>query len=270
MKILAQLTIILTSVTIYGQEYVDVNYTKTDFGYQVYVTNTELCAVSVKVNFTLENMASSAGDQEIFVIPPQADRHEIAQLSIKDRTKASSFNISSLVALGDHFQIEYDEDYPYELPYDSYDTQLVMQGYDGLLSHRHQHALDFDIPEGGNIRASRGGVVIQVEDRNSRSCPSPSCSKYNNYIRIYHSDGTFAEYTHIQKRSTEVKVGDIVEAGQVIAKCGKVGWATGPHLHFEVYLLRMDKKITVPTRFKLSDDHPLVSLQEKMRYRKNY
>jgi hypothetical protein len=44
----------------------------------------------------------------------------------------------------------------------------------------------------------------------------------------------FARYAHLQPGSLQVKTGDPVRRGQVIARIGDSGDARGPHLHFQV------------------------------------
>jgi len=253
-----------------AQDLLEVDFYQIADGYVVFANNNEFAPVSVEINLDLHNMESTEGNNRIFVIPAKTQKHEITRLKIIDRQKNSNFHINSLSGLGDHTQTKYDYEYPYDLPYDSGKTYKIMQGYDGHLSHRHQRALDFNIPSGGRILAARGGIVVQVEDRNSKSCGQPRCNKFNNYVRIYHDDGTFAEYTHIKRGSSKVRKGDRVEKGQHIAACGKVGWSTGPHLHFEVFLMNMDKKVTVPTKFKIAENLPPQELVEKESYSKNY
>jgi len=41
-------------------------------------------------------------------------------------------------------------------------------------------------------------------------------------------------YAHLKAGSVAVKVGDVVEAGQVLGKLGSSGNSTEPHLHFQV------------------------------------
>lgn len=66
---------------------------------------------------------------------------------------------------------------------------------------------------------------------------------YGNTVIIDHGGGITTLYAHINNRGTLVKVGQEVKAGQQIAKAGRTGTATGPHLHFEV---RVDGKHTDP------------------------
>lgn len=270
MRILLSLLFSTIILSISGQDRVKVSYKQTTEGYSVIVDNNEFCPVSIELNMTLKNMQSSNGNHKIFVIPPTVDAYEITKLSTLNPKKSSRFDINTIIALGDHIQEDYDRDFPYELPFVNDMSCRIMQGYNGSFSHKNQHALDFDIPEGGDVLAARDGVVVEVNDKNNKSCGSSSCNKFNNYVRIYHSDGTFAEYTHIKQRSAKVERGDKIKAGQKLAECGKVGWATGPHLHFEVYLLTMNSKKTVPTKFKISRDGSLAQLKEKESYRKVY
>jgi murein DD-endopeptidase MepM/ murein hydrolase activator NlpD len=51
-------------------------------------------------------------------------------------------------------------------------------------------------------------------------------------IIIEHLPGLFSVYYHLS--AIGVKVGEIVEKGQVIGAVGMTGFATGPHLHWEV------------------------------------
>ncbi len=261
---------ILISTVAFSQDLLKVDFYKITDGYVIYADNNELSPVSVQIDLDLNNMRSTMGNHKIFVIPPQVSNYEITRAITIDKSQYSNFHVNTLSGLGDHTQTDYDYEYSYDLPYDSQVTHKVIQGYDGRFSHRHQHALDFNIPAGGRILAARGGVVVDVEDRNSRSCESRSCNKFNNYVRVYHSDGTFAEYTHIKRGSSQVRKGDRVTQGQHIASSGKVGWATGAHLHFEVFLMKLNKKVTVPTKFKISKNMPPQQLVAKKSYRKDY
>ena len=93
----------------------------------------------------------------------------------------------------------------------------------------------------------------------------------SNYIYVFHNDGTIAEYVHIKKGSARVKVGDFVNQGQVIADSGNVGWSTGPHLHFSVFIQRLRGcRDYIETRFKLEDGRKTDFLAEGKNYNRAY
>ena len=56
---------------------------------------------------------------------------------------------------------------------------------------------------------------------------------YGNLVEINHGDGVITRYAH--NKDNSVKVGDLVQRGQVIGSLGSTGRSTGPHVHFEVY-----------------------------------
>lgn len=55
------------------------------------------------------------------------------------------------------------------------------------------------------------------------------------YVAINHNNGYWTRYMHMIAWPS-VKVGQIVEQGQIIGYVGSTGAATGPHLHFEVWV----------------------------------
>lgn len=77
----------------------------------------------------------------------------------------------------------------------------------------------------GWVYAVDGGVVIKAE----------SNTAYGNMSVIDHGTGGVTTlYAH--QASMQVGVGEQVSKGQRIGRIGATGYATGPHLHFEVRL----------------------------------
>jgi murein DD-endopeptidase MepM/ murein hydrolase activator NlpD len=91
--------------------------------------------------------------------------------------------------------------------------------------HEFHKGLDLDGQIGDPIHAAADGIVMRAEfDKGG----------YGNVVDIDHGNGYATRYGHCSKLL--VKVGDLVHAGDVIAKVGATGHATGPHLHFEVWI----------------------------------
>ena len=87
---------------------------------------------------------------------------------------------------------------------------------------------------GKTVIAAAGGVVVI----------SGVHSSYGYYVKIDHGNGMQTLYAHCMAGSLMVSVGQQVVAGQPIARVGQTGYATGPHLHFEVIVngSRVDPK----------------------------
>ncbi|MDM7891333.1 M23 family metallopeptidase [Curtobacterium caseinilyticum] len=86
------------------------------------------------------------------------------------------------------------------------------------------HGLDFAAPYGQPVLAAMPGVVVQAAPLGG----------YGNQILLAHPDGSRSRYGHLSR--IDVRVGQRVDAGQVIGAVGSTGVSTGPHLHFEVIL----------------------------------
>jgi len=120
-------------------------------------------------------------------------------------------------------------DSPYVLPYPVGSAYKVFQTYCGPVSHGKdgQMSIDFLMPLGAEVVASRAGIVRQVTDR------FEDFGRRFNAIYVEHEDGTAAFYGHLKQGSSRVRVGDRVVAGQVIASSGASGTSL-EHLHFGV------------------------------------
>lgn len=71
----------------------------------------------------------------------------------------------------------------------------------------------------------------------SLSRPDPRSGKlvkgWGQYIIVKHPDGAQTLYAHLERNSNKLRVGDPVKKGDVIARSGETGGASGPHLHVE-------------------------------------
>ena len=264
------LLLVLIYAPLHGQQNVKVISENKEGGFILFASNDAFCPMSVSLGLRLENLEEGEGLQELYVVPARTDKFKLLELDVKNPKKKSTFSSSIRYNMGNTSQEKFDEGHGYLLPFRKGMKFMVFQGYNGKASHQNESALDFTMPEGTEILASRDGIVVKVEEGNTKSCPEEACKQYNNYVIIYHADGTMAEYTHIRKVGALVSVGDKVKAGDPIAFSGNIGWTTGPHLHFVCFLQRMESRSTVPTKFLIDDGKKAVLLEEKSSYTRGY
>jgi murein DD-endopeptidase MepM/ murein hydrolase activator NlpD len=255
---------------IFGQDESKIYDTFSNGIYSVYVDNDANCPVSMKVDFILTNLKSSNGNNKFFMVPSKTKKYLITELSIITKGKPIGYSVKTKNYFGDVNSYKIDKDFQYFLPYKKGEKYNVFQGYNGAQSHKGENALDFTMSVGTDIVAIREGTVVQVVNEHDRGCKSESCKKYTNFVLIYHADGTFASYAHIQKDGNIVKVGDIVKQGDIIAKSGNTGYSTGPHLHLIVYIQKSDKTESLSTKFKIDDGTKTEVLKEGKTYFRNY
>jgi len=94
-----------------------------------------------------------------------------------------------------------------------------------ILKRRRFHkGVDYGAPEGTPVHAAAEGVVEAIGRR----------GHYGLYLRVRHCGGVQTAYAHLAGFAPDLHVGSVVARGQVIGSVGRTGWATGPHLYYEV------------------------------------
>ncbi len=98
------------------------------------------------------------------------------------------------------------------------------RSYNGGALERVHAGTDFAAMPGAAIYAAAPGRVVLADALTVRG----------NATIIDHGNGVFTGYWH--QDTITVKVGDFVQAGQIIGTVGQTGRVTGPHLHWELFV----------------------------------
>jgi murein DD-endopeptidase MepM/ murein hydrolase activator NlpD len=102
-------------------------------------------------------------------------------------------------------------------------THTAITSNFGFRKYRWHYGTDLKLNIGDSVNAVFDGIVRMAKfDRRG----------YGNYVLIRHNNGLETLYGHLSK--TNVVVGQVVKAGDVIGLGGNTGRSSGPHLHFEV------------------------------------
>jgi lipoprotein NlpD len=103
-----------------------------------------------------------------------------------------------------------------------------------------QHdGIDIAAPRGTKIHVAAQGQVLYS---------GAEIQGYGNMIIVRHEDGIITVYAHNDRNL--VKEGDTLSTGQVIARVGSSGSASGTHVHFEVRIAETprDPLLYLPSR----------------------
>lgn len=214
----------------------------------VYAKNDGLSPFTVILDIKYQGLKPEEPLPKYVVVPGSAQKTVLAKFII---SPDSGWDISySFHYMEGDADAVHDDDYVYQIPFEKGKSFLMSQGYNSRATHRGINALDFTMPQGETIVAARDGIIVKTKEDSNQGCPSSECTAYGNYVRILHSDGTIAEYHHLEKNGALVNEGDMVAKGQVIGKSGATGFATGPHLHFIVFKTDGNKQISFKTKFE--------------------
>lgn len=104
------------------------------------------------------------------------------------------------------------------------------------------YGLDFRASVGTAVKAMSSGVVEGTGDTDI-ACKGASFGKW---VFIRYNNGLSSTYGHLSVISA--KVGQKVNAGDIVAYSGNTGSSTGPHLHVSVYASTGVKVDTVPSK----------------------
>jgi len=96
--------------------------------------------------------------------------------------------------------------------------------YNGKFSGNYHKGIDIKAAEGTPVNAITGGEVIFAE----------KFRLHGGSVAINHGHGLTSIYIHLSQ--INVKAGEKVAPGQKIGEVGSTGFATGPHLHWGLYI----------------------------------
>ncbi len=138
-------------------------------------------------------------------------------------------------------------DIPAIQPIDNKDLKRFSSYYgyriDPIYKVKKFHAgIDMSAPQGTPVFATGAGTVKRINH---------SKRGYGNSVLIDHGYGYETFYAHLKK--VNVKKGQKVKRGQIIAFVGNTGKSTAPHLHYEV---RKNKHTVNPIYFFFNDLSP--------------
>ncbi len=224
--------------TAYSQLHVD--YEKNSRGeYEFYCVNSDFCNYTLEVEFTKFNNLQSLGELPYRgVVPPG---------------KSIIFRLTKIVhkeGVGIHYRIHFakgcinpkiDPDFTYLLPVKPgkqtqiEELQSIKKAIADEPEPKNWYKTRFKMNSGDTVYAARRGTVTAMRDTVELPDSNYAYVRKENYVEIYHSDCSFAEYDVLKAGSVLVRPGQFVEAGDPIGIAGGDKYRSGPQVNLSVH-----------------------------------
>jgi hypothetical protein len=200
----------------------------------IYANNPEVIPYTLVVDFTtLMNLTSSGGRTVFAVANP--GRSVVSRLKKTNANQGSSFNYSTKLYKGSYLDKSKEEPV-YLIPVQE-GQQVSMQPmthienvYKKESENTSYVGTAFYLKESTTICAPRKGIVSDMKMDTQLKGISLSFDASDNFIEIYHEDGTFTRLVVLESGSEKVKIGDIVYPGQALASSSGEKYSSGRHV----------------------------------------
>ena len=217
--------------------------------HRITVRNDGRVPLQIQLSLAQSDNLASSRSWPIDLVLPAGQTAEVARVRPLDAGRSYRFSYRYSILLGDpHAQP--DAAARYRVPFGSGRAYRVSQAPDGIIVTHNDpqtaNALDLVMPEGTSVLAARAGLVLEVFQP---SATRADLAGRGTYVRIFHDDGTWADYAHLSQPAPSLALNARIEAGAPIGLSGNTGQSSGPHLHFHVQRNEGGKIISIPVVF---------------------
>lgn len=114
----------------------------------------------------------------------------------------------------------------YPTHYTRIGSNFLLHRLDPITGVYHSHpGVDFDAPMNTPIVATAEGIIHFMAYEQG----------YGNVVKINHLGNVSTLYAHMNHFASNLRAGSVVKKGEVIGYVGMTGYATGPHVHYELH-----------------------------------
>lgn len=171
--------------------------------------------------FNFDRTPGAGGDEQAEDISKPELEQNLKQIQAQFETSSQQLSVLESMLFEQELELK---SQPTTRPTDSYVTSDFGYRLHPVLGGRaHHNGIDFEANIGDSVRSAGNGLVVFAGWKTG----------FGNVVEIDHQNGYLTIYAH--NSAFVVKEGDVVRAGQMVAKAGSTGRSTGPHVHFEVH-----------------------------------
>lgn len=199
-----------------------------------YAVNPTKIPYSVVLNFSqLQNMTTSGGGNVTGIASP--GRSKVGTLKPTLAGQGTNYRYSFTYAKGNVYgKTKIDPVYLLPVPEGTQVKAILNNSISNAINKEKKDGsyvgLSFIFEKATSIVAPRKGVIAEMKMDFQPDKENLTFTAEENYIEIYHEDGTITKLIVLKADSQKVKVGDVVLPGQVLAESGGVNYQQGPHV----------------------------------------
>jgi len=222
-----------------------------------YAENEYHIPYSITIEFTeLRNLSPSGGMKIHAIANP--GRTAVTKLTRNVINENDNFRFTSSYHKG-NYRARNNENFFYLIPIaeGGYATPLPLTHIENTINKEKLNesyvGVSFKFDSATTICAPRKGIVSDLKIEEELKGSSYSYSALDNYIELYHEDGTFSKISVLKSGSAKVKIGDKVYPGTPLAESAGEKYQSGPHVRMvQSKLVVNDNKferVTIPVKY---------------------